>query len=745
MKLKTQFLVLVGIPIIGMLIVFVVGITSFTNLRGQIEELNSLHSDYETMLEADRDAYQAFLAEDNAMEATEIESLQQLQKDYQENSGQTWDRITGPGEHFSSDMQSQFSRFKEQFNQWTSNGETIIETKLEIGEEIQEEEQAAQQAITAFNEMRGNIDQLGILIQEQLQADISPARRAELEEALSLVLNGDRDAYQAYVFQLLSRDATTKEQLQNYDSSNLENINQAGERVRQAAEISGDAASEYLAGFNEHFPVWKENSRRVLELELATFEEEQTIEQRAAESKTAFNNMRDAIDQLGIMQQERVQAETTLMNDIIASSITEYLIVVIASILVSVGIALFIVITLLRSLNKGIELASTISQGDLTATLDIDRKDEIGMLADTLQSMTTRLQEVVSSVKGASGQVTSGSQQMSSTSQQVSQGAAEQASSIEEVSSSMEQMSSNINQNAENATETEKIAQKAAQDAEETGQAVTQAVDAMNQIAEKISIIEEISRQTNMLSLNASIEAARAGEQGKGFAVVASEVGKLAARSKEAAGEISEVSSSTVSTAEKAREMLDHLVPDIQKTAELVQEISAASNEQANGAQQVNDAIGQLDQVIQQNASAAEEMASVSEELNSQAEELQSTMTFFTVSDGEQEIVPGRVQDRSRQTGGEQRQLTEQQTGRATAATQQQRTQTGGTTAAATQQKAGTTAAGSQETGITTAEAGQGKARTSKQPGEHDTTQQQSSDEKKDSDKKLDSDDFEEF
>uniref|UniRef100_UPI00048B0666 methyl-accepting chemotaxis protein n=1 Tax=Desulfomicrobium escambiense TaxID=29503 RepID=UPI00048B0666 len=199
----------------------------------------------------------------------------------------------------------------------------------------------------------------------------------------------------------------------------------------------------------------------------------------------------------------------------------------------------------------------------------------------------------------------------------------------EEVSSSMEEMSSNIRQNADNATQTEKIALKAAQDAQAGGQAVVQAVGAMKNIAEKISIVEEIARQTNLLALNAAIEAARAGEHGKGFAVVAAEVRKLAERSGTAAAEISELSSSTVSVADQAGQMLTKLVPDIQRTAELVQEISAASNEQNAGAEQINKALQQLDQVIQQNASASEEMASTSEELSSQAEQLQSTISFF--------------------------------------------------------------------------------------------------------------------
>jgi methyl-accepting chemotaxis protein len=193
----------------------------------------------------------------------------------------------------------------------------------------------------------------------------------------------------------------------------------------------------------------------------------------------------------------------------------------------------------------------------------------------------------------------------------------------------MEQMAANIKQNSDNAQQTEKIAIKAAEDGRDGGKSVAETVSAMKEIAGKISIIEEIARQTNLLALNAAIEAARAGEHGKGFAVVASEVRKLAERSQTAAGEINKLSASSVQIAEKAGEMLTRMVPDIQRNADLVQEIAAASNEQSAGAGQINKAIQQLDQVIQQNAAASEEMASTSVELLTQAEQLQNTIAFF--------------------------------------------------------------------------------------------------------------------
>jgi methyl-accepting chemotaxis protein len=307
--------------------------------------------------------------------------------------------------------------------------------------------------------------------------------------------------------------------------------------------------------------------------------------------------------------------------------------VMIGGLSVGVIIGIFTAIFLTKGITgpvaQGVEFARKLSQGDLTAKLDVDQKDEVGILAQALRDMVAKLREIVTEVQSASDNVASGSEELSASAEQLSQGATEQAASVEEVSSSMEEMGSNIRQNADNASQTEKIALKAALDAEAGGKAVVQAVGAMKNIAEKISIVEEIARQTNLLALNAAIEAARAGEHGKGFAVVAAEVRKLAERSGTAAAEISELSSSTVSVADQAGQMLIKLVPDIQRTAELVQEISAASNEQNAGAEQINKALQQLDQVIQQNASASEEMASTSEELSSQAEQLQSSISFF--------------------------------------------------------------------------------------------------------------------
>jgi len=301
--------------------------------------------------------------------------------------------------------------------------------------------------------------------------------------------------------------------------------------------------------------------------------------------------------------------------------------------ILGIGLIIMVVVWVVRGmvlpLQKAVEVASYMAEGDLTHDVEVLSKDEVGQLSHAMSNMIARLRHVVQDVSSATEQVASGSQQLAASAIELSQGATEQASSVEMVSASMEEMTSSIEQNADNAKTTDSMTVKAAEDTKKGGNAVAKTVEAMTQIADKIQIVEEIARQTNLLALNAAIEAARAGEHGKGFAVVAAEVRKLAERSGTAAAEISELSISSVDVAEQAGELLSTIVPDIQETAGLVQEIAAASNMQRDGGEQVNRAIHELDKVIQQNASASEEVASTAEELSGQSVQLQEAIRFF--------------------------------------------------------------------------------------------------------------------
>jgi methyl-accepting chemotaxis protein len=294
------------------------------------------------------------------------------------------------------------------------------------------------------------------------------------------------------------------------------------------------------------------------------------------------------------------------------------------------------IVRMVDNLRVSADLADRIADGDLSVSHQpLSDRDILGQ---ALVRMVEQLRSVVGNANGAADNVSAGSQELSASSEQVSQGATEQAAAAEEASSAMEEIAANIKQSADNAAQTEKIARQSAKDAELSGIAVQRAVNAMRTIAEKIGIVQEIARQTDLLALNAAVEAARAGEHGRGFAVVASEVRKLAERSQVAAAEIGSVSSQTVTAATEAGEMLTKLVPDISRTAELVAEISAACREQDIGAAQINEAIQQLDLISQQNAGASEQITSTSEELASQAEELQASIAYFRTGSGQDAI-----------------------------------------------------------------------------------------------------------
>jgi len=303
-----------------------------------------------------------------------------------------------------------------------------------------------------------------------------------------------------------------------------------------------------------------------------------------------------------------------------------------ASVLAGIGITTWIAVTVSKGMRNASTALGAIAEGDLTQDISHNSRDEIGEMLKKMQVMMESLRGIVTNVNMAADNVASGSEEMASSAEQLSQGATEQAASTEEVAASMEEMTSNMQQTADNAKQTNQICKQAGQNAMKSGEVVKKTVTAMREIANKIKVIEEIANKTDLLALNAAVEAARAGEQGKGFAVVASEVRKLAERSQIAAADINALSGQSVQTAEEAGNMLDRLVPDIQKTVELVDEISAAINELLKGAEQVNSAIQQLDQVTQQNSASSEELSSTSEELSSQAAELQDNMSFFKLN-----------------------------------------------------------------------------------------------------------------
>ncbi len=349
----------------------------------------------------------------------------------------------------------------------------------------------------------------------------------------------------------------------------------------------------------------------------------------------------EAVEEVKLSIKADQDALGPLVQEESAQAVLLIVVLSVAALVIGIATALLISKGISGPLAKGVDYAEAVSQGDLTRTLDVDQKDEVGILCSSLSGMVRRLGRIVSDIQAAGGNVSSGSEELAATAGSLSEGATEQAASVEQVSAAVQQIVGSTVQNTDLATETEIIADRAANDAEQSGRIVRKSVSAMRDIAEQIGVIEEIARQTNLLALNAAIEAARAGEHGKGFAVVAAEVRKLAEKSGESAMEIGELSSASVQVAERAGAMLDNLVPDIRKTADLVQGISGASAEQKASAEQIGKAVEQLDQIVQNNASAAEEMAATTEELAGQAMAMQRTLEFFRLN-GNGNNVPTR-------------------------------------------------------------------------------------------------------
>jgi len=418
-----------------------------------------------------------------------------------------------------------------------------------------------------------------------------------------------------------SEMARLEADIQELRTRNSANLTEYGKAVGEKERPLFDAV---LAA---RVPYWK-SFEEVLQLSKSLHSKE-AIGLVNTELKPLFQRYLEKIDADVAFNKAAAEAAGKSIQDADASAKTGIEICLGLALLFGVGVSLLITRSIMQPLAAANSLVATVAQGDLRNKADVTSRDELGQMVAAINNMIDNLRKTVGGIAAAVGNVANGSEEMSATAEQLSQGATEQAAAAEESTSAMEEMAASVQQNADNARQTDKIASKAADDAKSSGDAVARTVGAMKDVAEKINIIEEIARKTDLLALNAAVEAARAGEHGKGFAVVASEVRKLAERSQMAAAEISRLTADGVRTADGAGQLLSKLVPDIQRTAELVREIAAASAEQSTGTGQINKAIQQLDQVIQQNSAASQEMASTAEELSGQAEVLQSAIAFF--------------------------------------------------------------------------------------------------------------------
>ena len=451
--------------------------------------------------------------------------------------------------------------------------------------------------------------------------------------ANTLLLSIDRDLNRLLAAErsMIFADASS-ETFRKLTADYEENLRQSDDRWAQLKKIGADAEQRDLMSKYERVrDEWKGLSRKVVEGRKEDSRDGRSlaIDLTLGQAKQKFDEMRSLLDTMEQAVQKDAEKAHEEARAVFSQTTLTLLFITLVAIGVGILLALLIGQGVAGPVGEAARVVDEVSRGNLEVHIATRQNDEIGRLLNSMGNMVSKLRTTVAEVQASSNSLAQASGQVSSTSQTLSQGTSEQAASVEETTSSLEQMNASITQNAESSREMERMAIKGATDAEESGKAVTETVTAMRAIAKKITIIEEIAYQTNLLALNAAIEAARAGEHGRGFAVVATEVRKLAERSQSAANEISELSKASVDVAERSGQALKELVPAIRKTVDLVQNVAAASREQAAGVGQINGALSQVDQVTQRNASAAEELSSTAEEMAAQADSMRQVMAFF--------------------------------------------------------------------------------------------------------------------
>ena len=428
-------------------------------------------------------------------------------------------------------------------------------------------------------------------------------------------------------------------------SDNLKKFEQAMESVENDMNEARKkfTTAQGIAMINDFDRVWA--TYKAESLKVGSMVRQEPLLQSNASNNYLNNQMTDVIQsvitkvkEIADQKSARASSQALEAQAIYANSTIFMIIAIIVGVIIGVGLGFYIAYRIVKQLGGepgyAADITRQIAAGNLTVSVETNENNK-GSLLFAMKEMVTKLNHILGEVHSSSDALGSASEQVSATSQSLSQAASEQSASVEETSASMEEISASIAQNTESSKVTDSISTKAAKDVEYGGQSVKETVQAMKQIAGKISIIDDIAYQTNLLALNAAIEAARAGEHGKGFAVVAAEVRKLAERSQIAAQEIGLVATNSVALAEQAGQLFEHLVPDIRRTSDLVQEITAASQEQSAGVAQINIAMSQLNQITQQNASASEELAATAEEMTSQASQLMDLISYFKVNQGD--------------------------------------------------------------------------------------------------------------
>ncbi|MEW6236062.1 MAG: methyl-accepting chemotaxis protein [Candidatus Omnitrophota bacterium] len=455
--------------------------------------------------------------------------------------------------------------------------------------------------------------------------------------SLDYLIEVDRDLQQLLVAErsMIFCDAAT-DQFKQLAADYNDNYNQMEERWQKYKALCQNEEEQTLfPQFEKSRDEWKAISQQIVDGRSADTREGRrlALDLSLGIAQEKFEATRAYLDQLQQILLKISQTDHETANASYGRNVFDFFFIMVIGLIAGILLSYLINKGITNPLAKCMRMIQDLSAGKLNQSLDIDQKDEIGVIAGELAQMSASLREIIQGIQQSAEQVAASSEHLSTSSQSLAQGATEQASNLEEAAKTIDDLIRTIGNNSKNARQTEDVSSKAAVEADRGGQAVMETVDAMKTIADKITIINDISDQTNLLALNAAIEAARAGEMGKGFAVVAVEVRKLAERSQVAAKEIGEMAKSSVVKAEEAGALIQSVVPDIKNASELVRQISANCNEQTQSGEQLRTVIHQLEQVTRENSSSSEECASSSEELAAQAQSLQEMVSHFDIGE----------------------------------------------------------------------------------------------------------------
>ncbi|MBN2063228.1 MAG: methyl-accepting chemotaxis protein [Sedimentisphaerales bacterium] len=630
MTIKTKILVTVLIPVIGLVAFLSYNTYNMKSVTNEVETtvqdvfmpivekdipaINNSNSAIASLLSADRDAYQAYVAQILAMETNELDELKVLEVDSLENIKQVEERVAQSSTDFDSQMNTKYGIFKEQFRVWNDNCREILRMSLALAEDHRQRELLMETSVAQFDKMRDCIDRIEMLLEEKIKvltADETATKQQtnELYDSYTLLLNADRDAYQAYISQMQAMLSDKPEQMAAIVSDNVENIQQVFDRATKASVVFDDAMNTIYGEFKGYFERWQSDCKALVAISASGVDSRLARKALHAKSMAAFGIFRDSIDELTGLLEGKIAGQVSGINEV-SKQASQTSQAMCDTMRTNIGIsAVAGIIVSVVSIVLSFVICSSI----------------IRVLKQAIESMTISAEQVASAAS-----------EVSSSSQSLAQGSCEQAAGIEEVTSSMDEIASQIIANADNAKHAHKFAQEVSNSTSSGTQAMTQMSAAINDIQRSseetskiVKTIDEIAFQTNLLALNAAVEAARAGEAGKGFAVVAEEVRNLAMRSAEAARSTTSMIEESVKNANngveivtKVGNMLDEITQSVGKTTEFVSNISTSNDEQAAAINQIKTAVRQMDSVTQSAASASEQGASAAEELTAQAENM---------------------------------------------------------------------------------------------------------------------------